>query len=368
MSLAIQSVEIDAYTIPTDAPEADGTLEWNETTIVIVRIHCGKLVGLGYTYADRAAAVLIEDHLTSLVLRSDPMSPPATCHAMYRAIRNLGRDGIASMAISAVDVALWDLKARLLNLPIVTLIGAQRQSIPIYGSGGFTSYSDEQLQRQLGCWAQQGIKAVKMKIGMHPERDLERVRCARDAICNADLYVDANGAYQVKQALEMAAQFSDYGVTWFEEPVTSDNLSGLRFIRERAPSQMEIAAGEYGYNQLYFRRMLQSGAVDVLQADATRCGGVTGFLKAAAEADSFERPLSAHTAPSLHGHLCCGVSCARNVEYFHDHVRIEQMLFHGALFAEDGTLTPDRLAPGFNLTLKESDAARFEVYRGERHG
>ena len=112
--------------------------------------------------------------------------------------------------------------------------------------------------------------------------------------------------------------------------MSSDDLDGLRLLRDRAPAGMEIAAGEYGYDPFYFRRMLEAGAVDVLQADATRCGGITGFLKAAAIADASHMPLSAHTAPALHLHVCCAAPRLRHLEWFHDHVRIEQVLFDGA--------------------------------------
>ncbi len=362
----VRKLEVAAYEIPTDAPEADGTFEWSDTTLVVAHVSNGQSTGLGYTYADRATAALIADHLAPYVVGADSMSPQAAWNSMYRSVRNLGREGIASMAISAVDSALWDLKARILGLPIAVVLGATRATIPVYGSGGFTSYSIERLKQQLGGWVQEGMGAVKMKIGSHPEDDLTRVRAAREAIGHADLYVDANGAYTVKQALNQAGQFADCGVTWFEEPVSSDDLRGLRFIRERAPAGMDIAAGEYGYTPWYFQRMLESEAVDVLQADATRCGGVTGFFKAAEQADTFGRPFSAHTTPSLHGHLCCAAPRARNVEYFYDHVRIERMLFDGALLARNGQLKPDCAAPGFGLTLKRPDADKFQVYQEER--
>jgi L-alanine-DL-glutamate epimerase-like enolase superfamily enzyme len=360
----IASLRVAAYTIPTDAPEADGTYHWNSTTLVAVHAAAADQTGLGYSYADTATAVLINTHLAPHVLGRDAASPRALWNALYRSVRNLGREGIASMAISAVDMAVWDLKARLLGVSILDLLGTVRPSIPVYGSGGFTSYSVRQLQRQFEEWTAEGIRAVKMKIGASPDADLARVRAARSAIGDAGLYVDANGAYTVKQALDKAHAFADCGVTWFEEPVSSDNLDGLRFIRRRAPAQIEIAAGEYGYTQAYFRRMIAAGAVDVIQADATRCGGVTGFLDAAAEADGAGIPLSAHTAPSLHGHLCCAATPARNVEYFHDHVRIERMLFDGSLTAQHGNLLPGRSTPGFGLTLKHSAAAAFQVYEG----
>jgi L-alanine-DL-glutamate epimerase-like enolase superfamily enzyme len=276
------------------------------------------------------------------------MSVPGCWEAMRHAVRNLGRPGIASSAIAAVDVALWDLKARLLGLPLVTLLGAVRDAIPVYGSGGFTSYSIDRLQKQLGDWVAEGIPRVKMKIGTHPEDDLERARAAREAIGpDAELFVDANGAYSRKQALAFAEAFADLGATWFEEPVSSDDLEGLRLLRDRAP--------------FYFRRMLDAGAVDVLQADATRCGGITEFLRVGALAAARPLRLSAHTAPSIHAHPCCALTGAIHVEYFHDHARIERELFDGALEPTGGTLRPDLSRPGLGLELKRSDAERWAV-------
>jgi len=364
---SIERLRVSAYTIPTDAPEADGTYECSQTTLVLVEADAGGRTGIGYTYASPAAAALIADGLAKHVLGGDAFSPRANWDAMFRAVRNNGRRGLAAMAISAVDCALWDLKARLLDLSVVDLLGSVRPAVPVYGSGGFTSYSDEQLRVQFGGWVSSGIEAVKMKVGTHPECDVHRVRVARDAIGQAALFVDANGAYDRKEAIQMSQVFAEFGVCWFEEPVSSDDLDGLRLVRDRAPAEMEIAAGEYVCDQTYFRHMIEAEAVDVVQADATRCGGVTGFLKAAEEIDSFGLPLSAHTSPSLHGHLCCVAPRARNVEYFHDHVRIESMLFDGALTAQNGLLKPDRAAPGFGFWFKHGDGKQFCVYQGESH-
>jgi L-alanine-DL-glutamate epimerase-like enolase superfamily enzyme len=356
----IQSVEMAAFTIPTDAPESDGTLEWDRTTMVVVHVHAGGLTGVGYTYADPAAATLVRTRLAPVVTGLDPMNVEAAYVAMVEGVRNLGRQGLVATAISAVDIALWDLKARLLDVALVSLLGAARDTIAVYGSGGFTSYSIERLQQQLGGWVADGIRAVKMKVGRDAAADRERVGGAREAIGpEAELFVDANGAYDRKLALAQAEAFTRHRVTWFEEPVPADDLGGLRLLRDRAPAGMAIASGEYGYEPQYFRRLAAASAIDVLQADGTRCGGVTGFLRAAAIADAWRLPLSAHTAPAIHAHLCCAAARARNVEYFHDHVRIEQMLFDGVTRPAGGMLRPDPSRPGLGIELKRRDAERY---------
>jgi L-alanine-DL-glutamate epimerase-like enolase superfamily enzyme len=360
--VTIERLDVSAYVIPTDQPEADGTLEWHQTTLVVVEATAGEVRSFGYTYADSGTARLIKDVLAEVVLGRDAMAVPAATAAMVHAIRNLGRPGIASMAISAVDTALWDLKGRLLGLPLVTLLGRVRESVPLYYTGGFTSYSNAQLRKQFSTLVAEGIPRLKMKIGQYPENDLERVRVARDAIGEAaELFVDANGAYSRKQALEFSQAFADCRVTWFEEPVSSDDLEGLRLLRDRAPAGMDISAGEYGYDLFYFRRMLEAGAVDVLQADASRCGGITGFLGVGALCEAAPVPMSSHCAPSLHAHAGCAVSRIRHLEYFHDHVRIEHMLFDGALTPVNGALRPDLSRPGMGLEFKRKDAERFAV-------
>ena len=359
----ITHLEVSAYTVPTATPvESDGTLTWDHTTLVLVEASAGDTTGLGYSYADLGTARLIQEALVPAVLGGDAMDVPAAWDKMTHAIRNLGRPGISAMAVSAVDNALWDLKARLLDLSLATLLGAVREAVPVYGSGGFTNYTIPQLQEQLAGWVEQGIPMVKMKIGTRPWDDVARVKAAREAIGpNAQLFVDANGAYSRKQALGMAERFAELGVDWFEEPVYHHDLDGLRLLRDRAPAPLRIAAGEYGYDLWHFRRMLEAGAVDVLQADVTRCGGVTAFLRTGALCEAHFLPLSAHCAPFLHASPGCSLPSMLNIEYFYDHVRIAHLLFDGVLEPVDGALRPDRGRPGFGLELKRQDAERWRV-------
>ncbi len=350
-----------AYTIPKDAPEADGTYAWFKTTMVAVQLEAGGQQGLGYSYTHKTAAPLARELMQEHVIGRDALDTNACFASMRKAQRNYGREGIAATALSAVDMALWDLKAKILGQPLCKLLGMVREGAPVYGSGGFTSYNDQQLTAQLSGWVEQGIPRVKMKIGTHPDDDARRVSVARAAIGDeAELFVDANGAYSRKQALDFAFLFRDnFDVTWFEEPVSSDDLAGLHLIREQGPAGMEIAAGEYGWTAAYLKTMIEAEAVDVIQADATRCGGVTGFMEAVAIADAHPLPISAHCGPSIHMHLACAARPLRHVEYFHDHARIESMLFDGFCKPTEGEMRPDLSRPGTGLVLKEKDAERF---------
>ena len=359
----VDALIASAYRVPTDTPdESDGTLVWNATTLVLVEARGGGLTGIGYTYADQAVAGLIRDSLADLVCGSDVMTNEHIWSSLVAHMRNNGRCGLTSMAIAAINVALWDLKARVLDVPLVTLLGRVRNAAPIYGSGGFTSYSVAQLERQLAGWVEAGIPRVKMKIGRDPARDASRVAAARAAIGNEPaLFVDANGAYTVKQALAQAERFGESGVTWFEEPVDHLDLEGIRTCREHVPAPMEIAIGEYGFNPTTLAGILDANAVNVLQADATRCQGLTGFAIVDSLCEAKAVPLSAHCAPMLHAHPACAAKRLRHIEYFHDHVRIEQMFFDGAITPVDGSLRPDLSRAGHGLVFKHSDACRYAV-------
>lgn len=363
---SVESVDVSVFEIPTDRPEADGTLAWTSTTIVVVEVRVGGQRGLGWTYAGAGSATVVNEKLADICIGADPLNVPGVNEQMARACRNLGRSGLVACAISAVDIALWDLKARLLEVPLAALFGQVRPDAPIYGSGGFTTYDEEttrdQLEQWVGGW---GIPRVKVKIGeswgAEPGRDLARVALVREVVGDdVEVYVDANGGYTRKQAVRMGRRFSEeHGVVWFEEPVSSDDLDGLREVRDACG--VDVAAGEYGYSLDYFARMVSLGAVDCLQVDVTRCGGYTIWLRAAAVADAHNLQVSGHCAPNLHAHVATAVPNLRHLEYFHDHHRIETMLFDGTLDPDGGRLVPALDRHGNGLTLRRADAERFRV-------
>ncbi|MFF8882624.1 enolase C-terminal domain-like protein [Streptomyces flaveolus] len=362
----VTGVDTAVFTVPTDSPEADGTLSWDSTTLVLATVRCGDVTGLGYTYAPAATARLIDDLLADVVTSRPVMDVPRMNDAMQRAVRNAGLPGVAAQAIAALDIALWDLKARLLGLPLIRLLGAARNEVPLYGSGGFTTYDDGQQERQLRGWVEEDdIPRVKIKIaqswGREEARDRRRVARARAVIGDTTaLYVDANGGYTTKQAVRVAEALADEGVTWFEEPVSSDHLPALAAVRRR--TSLDVAAGEYGYTLPYFAHMITAEAVDCLQADITRCGGITVWLRAAALAQANGLEISGHCAPQAHAHAAAAVPNLRHLEWFHDHVRIERLLFDGLLAPDGGALVPGADGtPGHGLALAAERARRYRV-------
>jgi L-alanine-DL-glutamate epimerase-like enolase superfamily enzyme len=348
----VEGLEVSAHTVPMGEQESDGTLEWDSVTMIVVEVEAGGRTGLGYTYGETAVGRLIQDKLADRVRGTDAMCPQAAWASMEEAIRNAGRPGVGAMAVSAVDVALWDLKAKLLDVSLADLLPRFHEEAPVYGSGGFTSYSDERLAEQLATWTGMGIPRVKIKVGREPERDPHRLQVARGAIGeDVALFVDANGAFTPKDALRQAERYADFGVSYFEEPVSSEDRAGMRFVRDRGPAGMDIAAGEYGWTLAELADL--APCVDVLQADVTRCGGITNMLRVDGLCKAANKAFSAHCAPAISAHVCCAMECLVHLEYFHDHVQAEKELFDGTLDPASGALRPDRSRPGLGIELKE---------------
>lgn len=364
--LTVDRLDVSVYEVPTERPEADGTLAWDSVTAVVVEpVTRSGLRGLGYTVGDAAVASVVRGKLEPAVRGVDVRATGEAWERMCRSIRNLGRPGVCSMAIAAVDIALWDTRARLLDLPLHRLLGPVRDRVPVYGSGGFTSYGVDTLVEQMTGWVEAGIPRVKMKVGKDRgaswREDLERVRAVRRAVGDGvEIFVDANGAHDRVQARRLGGRYAEeLGVSWFEEPVTSDDLDGLRELSRELP--LDVTAGEYGYHLEYFRDMLRAQAVDVVQADIGRCAGITEWLRVAAACAAFKVPFSAHCEPSLHVHAATVPPNLRHIEYFHSHARLDRLLFDGALEPRDGCLIPDDGRPGLGLALKRKDAERYRI-------
>jgi L-alanine-DL-glutamate epimerase-like enolase superfamily enzyme len=355
---ALEDLAVSVLTLPTEhGPEADGTLVWRSTTMVLVEVRASGVTGIGWTYEDAAAARIIADLLRPCLLGLDAMAIPTAAARMVAAVRNQGVPGVAAAAISAVDVALWDLKARLLDVSVASLLGSAHREVPVYASGGFLNGTLPALERELIGYRDDGHRRVKLKIGRDRALDLRRVQLAREVMGpEVEIMVDANGAYRARPAIAMAEALAALGVVYFEEPVPQDDLAGLARVRDAAPSGIEIASGEYGYRDVDFARLLD--VVDILQADATRCLGITGFLRADALCAARNAPLSAHCAPSLHLHAGAAASRLVHIEYFRDHVRFEHRIFDGAPTPVRGAMRLDPDVRGLGLSVRRREAQR----------
>ena len=366
-AVPVEGLTVHAFTIPTDGPdgqEQDGTLTWSSTTIILVEARAGGHTGLGYTYGDVSTAVLAESKLADVVTGMDTLAPAAAWRQMSVQLRNDGQPGPGAMAMSAVDIALWDLKARLLGQPLFRILPTFRDRVPIYGSGGFTNYPVRRLQDQVARWAELGLPRMKIKTSREPASDPDRLAAVRKEAGDAvELFTDANGALTRKAALYWADRFAaEWSVCWLEEPVSSQDTEGLHLLRDCGPAGLDIAAGEYGFVLPDFAALLDTGAVDCLQADVTRCGGISGLLQVGGLAETRQVDLSGHCAPTVSTHAFCGVPTARHLEYFHTHVRIEHLAFDGLPDPEGGALRPDPARPGLGVDIRWADLAPYRVH------
>jgi L-alanine-DL-glutamate epimerase-like enolase superfamily enzyme len=365
--IPVESVAVHAFEFPTDGPdgkEQDGTLTWSSTVMVLVEARAGGQTGIGYTYGDVSLARLVESKLAGVVTGMDVLAPAAAWRQMFVELRNAGQPGMGAMAVSAVDIALWDLKARLLGQPLSRLLPAFRDQVAIYGSGGFTNYPLARLAEQVSEWAAHDIPRMKLKTSRDPAADPARLTTVRkEAGEGVELFTDANGALSRKAALYWAERFAgEWGVCWFEEPVSSQDTGGLRLLRDRGPAGLDIAAGEYGYVLPDFAALLDAQAVDCVQADVTRCGGITGLLQVGGLAEGRQVDLSGHCAPAVSAHAFCAVPRLRHLEYFHTHVRIEDIAFDGTLSPDGGALRPDTERTGLGLEVRWADLERYRVH------
>jgi len=358
----ITEFDVRAYRIPTETPESDGTLNWQSTTLILVTLSSGTETGLGYTYGNKGLRDFIGDLIKKGAVDEDAFQIEKIWGKLVRLIRNEGRTGEGSMAIAAIDNALWDLKAKLLNVPLGYLLGLSREKVEAYGSGGFTNYSMPQLENQIAAWREAGFKKVKIKIGAPPEVEFERLTHVRRWCGDGmKLFVDANEAYDLMTAREIADILKELNIGWFEQPIFAQDIEGMHDLKMQFPSGIYLTTGEYVYNVDDARRFLAGDAADVLQLDITRCEGLTGFLKCAHLCEAYNIPVSSHCAPALHVSPACSVAGLRHVEYFFDHARIEKRLFDGVPEPKAGWLTPDLGRNGHGLEFKFEDAERYAV-------
>ncbi len=320
--------------------------------------------GLGIGQASPGVRDVVEKGLKGLLLDEDPFNIEKLWDEMFRAVRGYGRKGVALCALSAIDIGLWDLKAKALQLPLYRLLGEYSNEVPIYGSGGWTHYSSDELVDEMTGYVEQGVKRLKMKVGKESGRsereDIDRVAAVRKAVGDdVALYVDANNGYYAKQAIYMAAEFEQSQVGWFEEPVTADDIAGLAEVKRA--STIPIASGEHEFSKYGFKELLSQGAVDIVQADVGRVGGVTEWLKVAHMAQAFNVPMTTHGFEQVSLHLGCAITNLKAIEELKIERDADEVWYTELPEQRDGMSAPFRDRPGLGLELDPYAVERWSV-------
>jgi L-alanine-DL-glutamate epimerase-like enolase superfamily enzyme len=350
---------------PRASPAEAAAGRLNHVVVLLVHLETDAgLRGLGFAYAlqgsGRALLAVAEDDLEPLVVGEDPLDHERLAAKVYWRLQTVGRLGLVTQAYSAIDLALWDLKGKAAGLPLYKLLGGARESAPVYGSDtGWLWMSPEEILDASRPYLDQGVMGIKVKVGADPEADADRLTRLREALGDdVWLAVDANERYDQGTALAMGRFFEEeIGADWFEEPITCEDVDGHRRLASRL--EIPIAAGEMLFSRDEFARYLEGGALDVVQPDVTRLGGLTGWLKVAALAEWHHRPLSPHLLPEVGVHLACGLPGVTSVEY----MPWLYPLFVAPPRLERGRLVPPPL-PGLGLDVDPDAVGRYRVAAG----
>lgn len=307
---------------------------------------------------------IIERALKPILLNQDPLCIEKLWDDMFWRVRGYGRKGVAFCAISAVDIALWDLKAKLFGVPLYRLLGPYTDRVPIYGSGGWTSFSEEELVREQTGYVERGIPRVKMKVakdfGKSEAEDIRRLKAVRKAVGDeVEIYVDANNGYYAKQAIGMAKHLADYDVKWFEEPVLADDIAGLAAIA-RAIS-IPVATGEHEYTRYGFKELIAQGGADIVQPDVGRVGGISEWMKVAHLAQAFNLPIAPHAVQLVHLHVACCIPNLKVVEYLGTVEEGDKLWYTEFPEPRDGYWSPYPDRPGLGLELSPEAIRKYAV-------
>ena len=365
--MRITQLESDLLRIPLARPitppsdNKRGHLDYVFLLIVYLDTDAGHR-GMGFAYSTqgggRALKAIAQDDLTPLLVGEDPCDHERLAAKVYWRLQSIGRMGLVQQAYSAVDLALWDIKGKVAGLPLYKLLGGARESTPVYCSDtGWLWMSPEEIIEASQPYLEQGMMGIKLKVGnANPELDAERVSRVREVL-GEDIWlgVDANQRYDYGTALSMGHFFEEeIGADWFEEPISCEDVEGHARLADKL--EISLALGESLYVRHEFQEYLERGAVDFLQPDVTRLGGLTPLLKVASLADHYHRSLAPHLLPEVGVHLACGLPQVRMVEYM-------PWLFPAFVdppAVVKGQLVPPK-RPGLGLEISEDAVAKYRV-------
>lgn len=361
--MKITKMEVHAYSKPYDVPISNGKYTYHNTEIIICLVHTDDgITGVGWTHGDEityTAAKKIEPYIVG----EDPLNVERIWEKIYLP-KIFGRKGLATRAISAVDIALWDIRGKYANMPLYKMLGGFRNEVPVYVAGGYyeTGKSNAKLQEEMEANLAKGVKAIKMKIGrLSIKDDIKRIEDVQKSVGpDVEVLVDANNAYTRMDALKMGRALDDLGVYWFEEPISCDDFEGSAFLVDRLDTP--IAAGENEYTRFGFRDMIQAKSVNVINADAQILGGITEWKKVADLASAYNIPIAPHGDQEIHVHLVSSVANGLIVEYYDTNTNVlrDRMFTHKTTLNSNGTVSPSEL-PGIGVELDLDAIKEFKV-------
>jgi L-alanine-DL-glutamate epimerase-like enolase superfamily enzyme len=314
------------------------------------------LEGIGVTYHEvggEATRELIARNITPKLIGRDPLETEAIWQEFFHYLRGVGRKGLMYCALSAVDIALWDLKGKIVDLPLYRLLGGNRTKVPVYASGGWTSYTDEELVAEMQGMVARGFKTIKCKVGFEGgqniRRDAERIRKVREAVGpDIQLLVDANNSFDAATAIQLANRIREFDITFFEEPVFADDIAGL--ARFKRGTDIPLATGEHEYTKFGVRDLVANEAADIVQVDGARAGGYTEMLKCAAITQAWNLKFAPHAMENIHLQLVAALPNALFLERLLMFEELTAKVFDNAPVPVDGFMhVPD--LPGLGLRL-----------------
>ena len=360
--MKITEVTSAIYSRPHERPITNGKYTYTEISVVVVKVTTDDgLTGIGWAGGGSIVGETVKE-LEPYVVGEDPFNVERIWDKMYLP-KVFGRKGLTTRAISAVDIAIWDLIGKAVEKPLYQLLGGYRDTVPAYIAGGYYEEGKglDGLSREMETNLKLGARAIKMKIGAVSLReDEKRVKAVREVIGDeVDLLVDANNAYNTYQATQMAHRLEEYDAFWFEEPVSPDNIGGSAEVA--ASSDIPIATGENEYTRWGFRDLIEARAADIINADAQVLGGITEFRKVADLASAYEIPVAPHGSQGVHVHLVAAIPNGLIVEYYEKNTNpLEGMMFDQSLELVNGQVSPPK-RPGLGVELNEKALEPYRV-------
>lgn len=361
--MKITRISSEEYRWPRHKPISNGKHTYTHTGVCFVKVETDAgVTGVGLSTGGAIVRAAIDQFARQLV-GEDPIDVERLWHTMW--IPKLsGRRGMTTRAISGIDIALWDLRAKVANMPLYKMLGGFRDRMPTYIAGGYYEPGKglKELAAEMADNVAMGARAIKMKIGaVSINEDVERVKTVRQAIGpDVKLLVDANCAYRHWEAIRIARRIEDYDIYWFEEPVAPDDYEGHRKIA--AATSIPIATGENEYTRYGFRDLIEHNAAAILNADANILGGVTEFMKVAALAQAHDLDIAPHGAQEVHIHLVTAIANGLILEFYRD--TVDPMW--GKIYSQtlrlnnDGTVSPPD-APGLGVDPIYENLAQYRI-------